>query len=189
MSPRNLHFVRPLATTLALAALVTVGAACSSSSTSSSQPAGGTSSPQSTGPTGPITSAAPTTTGASGSGNGPNPCTLVTAAEVQAILGTAASPTGPTDENRGSVCKWHPGNGSSVLVQVFHGKAFYDPSVQAPTATKLTAVGDTAYLDAFGTTRAAVGFLKGDVAVFIDGFQITSAQAVVAAARDAASKV
>ncbi|HEY5012214.1 MAG TPA: DUF3558 family protein [Acidimicrobiia bacterium] len=184
MHLRNRTVARPFATTLALATLITSGAACSSSGKSSARTTGSTAAQA--GQTG---TAGSTTTGAPSSGNGPNPCTLVTAAEVQAILGANASPTGPTEENRGSVCKWHPGNGSSMLVQVFHGKEFYDPSIQAPKATKLTGVGDTAYLDAFGTTRAGVGFLKGDVAVFIDGFQITSSQAVVAAARDAASKV
>ena len=47
-----------------------------------------------------------------------------------------------------------------------------------------------AYLDDFGTTRVAVGFLKGDTAVFIDGFQSPGGgDAVVAAAKTAAANV
>jgi hypothetical protein len=188
MPARLPRIARPLAATLALAALITTGAACSSSSKSSSPTSG---SGSGSGPTVSSVVGGQTTpaTAAKTGGNGPNPCAIVTAAEVQAITGSAASPTGPTEENRGSVCKWHPGNGSSVLVMVFHGKEFYAPSMQAPKATKLTGIGDDAYLDAFGTTRADVGFLKGDTAVFIDGLSVTSPNAVVAAARDAASKV
>jgi hypothetical protein len=188
MPTRMLRTARPLAAALALGALITMGAACSSSSGKSASPSssGGSAATPTSSAVGSSTSPA---TAAKSSGGDPNPCTIVTAAEVQAITGTAASPTGPTQQNRGSVCTWHPGNGTSLLVQVFHGKEFYAPSIQAPKATKLTGIGDDAYLDAFGTTRVGVGFLKGDVAVFLDGLSITSADAVVAAARDAASKV
>jgi hypothetical protein len=184
MPTRMPRTTRPLAATLALAALITTGAACSSSGASSAPKSGARSTSTS------ISSAVggqttPATAAQTSSGGDPNPCTLVTAAEVQAIIGTTASPSGPTDQNRGSVCTWHPGNGSSLLVKVFHGKEFYAPSIQAPKATKLTGIGD----DAYGSTRVGVGFLKGDVAVFIDGLSITSANAVVTAARDAASKV
>jgi hypothetical protein len=95
--------------------------------------------------------------GSSGSeSDGPNPCTIVSAADVQAVLGTTATPSGPKRENRGHQCTWHPGNGSSVLVQVYQGKEFYDPALQAPSAKKLSGIGDDAYLDDFGTTRTAV---------------------------------
>jgi hypothetical protein len=184
----SLRPVRPFAAAVAVAALITTGAACSSSSNAASKAT--TSNPQATSPSADRgTQTTQPAQAAKTSGDTPNPCTIVTAAEVQAITGTAATPTGPTNENRGTVCHWRPGNGSSVLVQVFHGKAFYDPSMQAPSAKKLTGIGDDAYLDDFAPMRAGVGFLKGDVAVFIDGLQITSSDAVVAAARDAASKV
>lgn len=170
---------RPFAAAAAVAALITTGTACSSSSPAATDATTQTTQPNQPGqPTQPAKSSDDT----------PNPCTIVTAAEVQAITGTAATPAGPTNENRGSVCHWRPGNGAAVLVQVFRGKEFYDPSIQAPTAKKITGIGDDADVDAFGTTRVGVGFLKGDVAVFIDGLQITSSDAVVAAARDAASK-
>jgi hypothetical protein len=178
---------RLITSTLLIAVLGIGAAACSSSGSKAAGEKTGT--PTSTGTqvsgTG-VVNAPSTGTGGS---DGPDPCTIVTAAEVQAILGTSATPTGPTSENRGHQCTWHPGNGSSVLVQVFRGKEFYDPSVQAPTAKKLAGIGDDAYFDDFGTTRAAVGFLKGDTAVFIDGFDIMSSSAVVAAARDAVTKV
>jgi hypothetical protein len=177
----SLRPARPFAAAVAVAALITTGAACSSSSHAASKP------PRSTNDHATQTTQPADT--AKSTGATPNPCTIVTAAEVQAITGTAATPTGPTNENRGTVCHWRPGNGSSLLVQVYHGKQFYDPSMQAPKATKLAGIGDDAYLDAFGTTRAEVGFVKGDVAVFIDGLQITSSDAVLAAARDAAGKV
>jgi hypothetical protein len=177
--------VRPFVAGVAALLLVATGAACSARASADSK------TPQS------IAAGSPTTTGTRVAGTGlvsaparsPNPCTLVTAAEVKAILGVAAGTTGPTNENRGSDCKWSPGTGGSVLVQVFKGKEFYDPAVQAPQAKKLAGVGDTAYLDASGTTRVDVGFLKGDVAVFVDGFQVASSDAVVAAAKDAASKI
>lgn len=174
--------VRPFVSALVLAALASGAAACSSSSSTASKADTG--------------SATSTTSRVSGTGAvsvtdsaGPNPCTIVTAAEVQAILGAAATASGPKSENRGHTCTWHPGKGSSVLVRVFQGKQFYDPSMQAPKAKKLTGIGDDAYLDDFGTTRGAVGSLKGDTAVFIDGFEITGPDAVVAAAKDAATKV
>ena len=123
----------------------------------------------------PPTDAESAGSGSDSGSSGPNPCEIVTAAEVQTILGAAATPKGPEEKNRGSVCTWDQGNGGSVLVQVFHGKEFYSPEMQAPKATKLAGVGDEAYLDAFGSTRVAVGFLKGDTAVFIDGmFGVTS---------------
>jgi Protein of unknown function (DUF3558) len=185
MQINSVRRARPAAAALALAALITTGAACSSSSgTSAAKPSGSTRA--ASGAT--RASTAPAADTAQGTDGGPNPCTIVTAAEVQAILGAAASPSGPTDENRGTACKWH-GNSSSLLVLVYHGKEFYSPEMQAPKATKLTGIGDDAYLDAFGTTRAGVGFLKGDIAVFLDGLQVTSPDAVVAAATDAASKV
>lgn len=53
----------------------------------------------------------------------------------------------------------------------------------------VTGIGDDAYFDDFGTTRAGVGFLKGDIVVFVDGVDIASSAAVLGAARDAASKV
>jgi len=174
---------RTLSTALLLAALAAGAAACGSSSSNAAKPASGatpTSARSQVSGTGPVS--AP-------SSGGPNPCTIVSAADVQAIAGAAATPSGPKHENRGDVCTWHPGNGTSVLVQVFQGKQFYDPSMQAPHAKKLSGIGDDAYLDAFGTTRAAVGFLKGDTAVFIDGFDVTSPDAVVSAAKDAAAKV
>jgi hypothetical protein len=180
---------RLLTSTLLIATLGVGVAACSSSGSNGA--ASDRSDP----------SGAPTTTGAQvagtgvvnapsgGSDDGANPCEIVSAADVQAILGTTAKPSGPTSQNRGHQCTWDPGNGASVLVQVFQGKEFYDPSMQAPSAKKLSGIGDAAYLDDFGTTRSAVGFLKGDIAVFIDGFQITGSAAVVAAARDAVSNV
>jgi hypothetical protein len=180
----QINSVRRAAAALALAALITTGAACSSSSGKSAAKASGSTRAAADATR---SSTAPAAA-AQSTGSEPNPCTIVTAAEVQAILGTAASPTGPTDENRGTQCKWD-GNSSSLLVLVYHGKEFYSPEMQAPKAKKLTGIGDDAYLDAFGTTRAGVGFLKGDIAVFIDGLQVTSPDAVVAAATDAASKV
>jgi hypothetical protein len=184
--PLHRHHCRLFASALALAMLITAGAACSSSSKSAGGPASG-----STG------IGAPTTTGAKVAGTGEvsapsrgtNPCTLVSDDEVKAILGTTATASGPTNANRGANCKWNLGTGASLLVQVYTGKTFYDPAVQAPKATKLAGIGDDAYLDASGTTRVDVGFLKGNTAVFIDGFQVASADALTAAAKDAASKL
>jgi hypothetical protein len=181
--PLHRQCSRLFVSTLALTLLVTTGAACSSSSKSAGAPATGI--------------GAPTTTGArvAGTGevaapsSGTNPCTLVSGDEVKAILGTTVAASGPTNANRGADCKWNLNTGASLLVQVYSGKTFYDPAVQAPQATKLTGIGDDAYLDASGTTRVDVGFLKGSTAVFIDGFQVASADAVTAAAKDAASKV
>lgn len=177
---------RLLTSTLLIAALG-VGAAACSSSDSLGAAADKAGTPTST--TSQVAGTGVVNAPSGRSDDGPNPCTIVSAADVQAILGTAAKPTGPTSENRGHQCTWHPGNGSSVLVQVFQGKEFYDPSMEAPKAKKLSGLGDDAYLDDFGKTRTAVGFLKGDTAVFIDGFQITGSAAVVAAARDAVNNV
>jgi hypothetical protein len=190
MELRSVPGVQRIATALTLAALVTTGAACSSSnSKTSSKPSDSTAAKsEDTGSTTPQTDAQ--NVGSASDSDSPNPCEIVTAAEVRTILGAAATPKGPENKNRGSVCTWNEGNGGSVLVQVFHGKEFYSPEMQAPKATKLAGVGDEAYLDAFGSTRVSVGFLKGDTAVFVDGmFGVTSSDAVVAAAKDAASKV
>jgi Protein of unknown function (DUF3558) len=147
---------------------------------------------QTTPTTSPPTSAG-TTTRSVGSGSssakGANPCTLVTPAEVQAIVGTVPKPVGPTSANRGTSCKWDTGKGSFVLVQVYQGKEFYSPTAQASSPKNLAGIGDQAFEEASGTTTVNVGFLKGTTAVFISGFYVKSADAVVQAAKDAASKV
>jgi Protein of unknown function (DUF3558) len=175
-------------TSALLIATLAAGAAACSSSGSKGAAKSGSDSPKSTGSQVSGTGVVNAPSGGSDS-DGPNPCTIVSAADITAITGAAATPAGPKRENRGRQCTWHPGNGASVLVQVYQGKQFYDPSMQAPSAKKLTGLGDDAYLDDFGTTRTAVGFLKGDTAVFIDGFAIKSSDAVVAAARDAVKNV
>ena len=175
--------IRSVSTALLLAALAAGAAACGSSSSNAAKSGSGatpTSERSQVSGAGPVSAS---------SDDGPNPCTIVSAADVQAIAGAAVKPSGPEHKNRGDICTWNPGNGTSVLVQVFHGKEFYDPSMQAPKAKKLSGIGDDAYLDDFGTTRTAVGFLKGDTAVFIDGFEIKSSDAVVTAAKDAAAKI
>lgn len=174
--------LRPLACALTIAALGAGAAACSSSSSSSSKSGASTSS----------TSAGSQVSGAgpvSAPSGGPNPCTIVSAADVTAITGSSATPSGPKSVNRGVNCTWHPANGGSLLVQVYQGKQFYDPSMQAPNAKKLSGIGDDAYLADFAPTRAEVGFLKGDTAVFIQGLSVTSSDAVVTAAKDAAANV
>jgi hypothetical protein len=160
--------------------------ACGSSAKKSSGPNASTTSTSA--PSG--SSSTPTNAPAkSSSSGGANPCTLVTSADVQAIIGSVPAPTGPRSENRGVDCKWDAGNGSFVTVQVFHGKEFFAPASQANSPKNLAGVGDQAFEDASGTTSVNVGFLKGSTAVFIFGFNVKSADAVVAAAKDAASKV
>src|SRR4051812_36834090 len=104
--------IRPVTTALLLAALAAGAAACGSSSSHAAKSASGgtpTSERSHVSGTGPVSAS---------SDDGPNPCTIVSAADVDAILGTNASPSGPKSENRGHQCTWHPGNGASVLVQV-----------------------------------------------------------------------
>jgi hypothetical protein len=108
---------------------------------------------------------------------------------VAAIIGSTPKPVGPTTANRGTNCKWNTSSGSFVLVQVFQGKEFYSPAAQSNSPKSLAGVGDQAFEDASGTTSVNVGFLKGSTAVFISGFYVKSADAVVQAAKDAASKV
>jgi len=108
---------------------------------------------------------------------------------VAAVIGSTPKPVGPTTANRGSNCKWDDGKGSFVLVQVYQGKQFYAPTAQANSPKNLAGLGDHAFEDASGTTSVNVGFLKGSTAVFISGFYVKSADAVVQAAKDAASKL
>jgi hypothetical protein len=108
---------------------------------------------------------------------------------VTAIIGSAPKPVGPTTANRGTNCKWDDGKGSFVLVQVYQGKGFYSPSAQANSPQNLAGVGDQAFEEVSGTTSVNVGFLKGSTAVFISGFYVKSADALVQAAKHAASKV
>ncbi len=61
-------------------------------------------------------------------------------------------------------CKWTAGT-SFLSVSVYKGKEFYAPSQQAPGATKLTGVGDDAFV-----SQALAGAIKGDIVVVIGGY-------------------
>jgi hypothetical protein len=185
MRPGRTFGSRQVVAATALVIVALVATSCSSSSKPAAGSSGGTTTqaPKST------STPAKTAKAGGASSKGTNPCTLITPAEVQAIVGTVPKPVGPTSANRGTSCKWDTGKGSFVLVQVYQGKEFYAPSAQSNSPKNLAGVGDQAFEDASGTTTVNVGFLKGSTAVFISGFYVESADAVVQAAKDAASKV
>jgi hypothetical protein len=174
----------------ALLSFIVLLAACggddsSSKDSSSSTTVAGTSS---------TTAAASTATtassgGSTASGNTPDPCSLITDAEATAILGGTVTRGSATSAFRGHDCKWtNAATAGNVLVQVYKGRAFYNPSVHGKTSD-LSGVGDEAFVTASGTTTVTVGIRKGDTVVFITGFYVKSADAVTAAAKDAASKM
>jgi hypothetical protein len=168
--------------TVALLGVVAFGAtACSSSS---SKDAAGNGAGGSTAQT-----TATTVKSVPASSKGPNPCELITAAQAQQILGKPATAQGPKSEFRGTDCHWSASGGGSVLVQVYQGKEFYDPSLQGNKPQKLAGVGDDAFVDDFGTTRTTVGFIKGDTVVFINGVDIASSATLVSVAKGVAANV
>jgi hypothetical protein len=170
----------------AMIGLLAIGAtACGSSSKSSAGNGAGST-------TTVAKSSSTTTGGTSGdttSAKGPNPCSLITDAQAQQILGGTATNDGPKSENRGTNCNWKTSNGGFVLVQVYEGKEFYDPQMQGNNPTKLPGVADDAFVDDFGNTRTMVGFIKGNTVVFIDGDDIASSTALVNIAKGVAANV
>lgn len=100
---------------------------------------------------------------------GPDPCTLVTDAEVSQWLGGTATHGPATSQFRGKDCKWTAGN-SFLLVQVYVGKEFYSPKEQAPDGTSVSGIGDSAF-----TSQALAGAIKGDTVVIVGGMGAANA--------------
>jgi hypothetical protein len=100
---------------------------------------------------------------------GPDPCTLLTDAEVSQWLGGAASHGPATSQFRGKDCKWTV-DGNFLSVQVYVGKEFYAPKEQAPDGTSVSGIGDSAF-----TSQALAGAIKGDTVVIIGGMGAANA--------------
>ncbi|MFF3062794.1 DUF3558 family protein [Streptomyces sp. NPDC057909] len=77
-----------------------------------------------------------------------NPCTLVSAADLSNILGTAVTQQeGPTEEFRGKSCKYTFPDGGVVgeghlAITTWHGRAFFSPGTLA--LDKVSGIGDEA---------------------------------------------
>jgi len=94
---------------------------------------------------------------------GPDPCTLVTDAEVSQWLGATATHGPATSQFRGKDCKWTAGD-SFLLLQVYVGKGFYSPKDQAPDGQSVSGIGDSAFV-----SQALGGAIKGDTVVIVGG--------------------
>ena len=72
-----------------------------------------------------------------------DPCSLVAAAELVDLLGTAPAPVGPTEQFRGQTCDWNAPSGASVSLTVWPGRGFF---LEDPSAVAVGGLGDAAHL-------------------------------------------
>jgi hypothetical protein len=87
-----------------------------------------------------------------------DPCTLVAAAELQALLGAAPAPVGPSEQFQGRTCNWNAPSGESVSLTVWQGRQFFSDD---PSAVAVSGLGDAAhYVD---NVVDAVTWRQGDL--------------------------
>jgi hypothetical protein len=107
---------------------------------------------------GPATVAGPPSTAAA------DPCTLVTATELAALLGAAPGAVGPRDQFRGRTCDWSTPSGASLSLTVWSGRQFF---LDDPAAVAVPALGDAAHFE--DNVVDAVTWRQGDVTAQLTG--------------------
>jgi hypothetical protein len=93
-----------------------------------------------------------------------DPCTLVTSAELQDLLGDVPSPVGPTERLRGRSCDWRVPGGASVSLTVWPGREFF---LDDPATVAVTGLGDAAHV--VDNVVGAVTWRQGDVTAQLTG--------------------
>jgi hypothetical protein len=126
---------------------------------------------QSASPTVPPQQTATTTKAPTGSSSGAtaDPCTLLSADQVSAVLGGAVDIKGPAETGGGRNCTFErsDGSGAHVLVQVFKGAQYFSPAQQATAPEPIPGVGDASFLDSPDGQPRMAGYRTGDTVVFL----------------------
>jgi hypothetical protein len=101
-------------------------------------------------------------------GDGPDPCSLLTEADVSDVAGAEVTGVeGPTSGNRGMSCKWtFPSNlVGEVALSVWVGSEFYPPGTITEGFEEVPGIADTAHRTTGGGLVCTMLFLSGEIVV------------------------
>ena len=117
----------------------------------------------------PSTSAesSPPSTGVSSDGTA-DPCSLLTPDEAAALVGGPVTVGSVASSAGGQNCEYTTTGGSAyVLVSVFEGAQYYDPSIGVNDPVVLSGIGDRAFIEGDPSAAPIAGFIKGGTVVSI----------------------
>jgi len=97
-----------------------------------------------------------------------DPCSLLTADEAAGLVGGAVTVGSVASSAGGQNCEYTLTGGSAyVLVSVFKGAQYYDPSVGITDPLVLSGIGDRAFIEGDPSAAPIAGFIKDDTVVSI----------------------
>jgi len=129
----------------------------------------------------------------------PNPCTLLTNAQVAKVLGSKVVEATPTGNGRYGMCTWKGANMArpdampaqrSLIVQVSTTTeaAFKKVAEQTPGAVRIAGIGETAY-STHGALKSVNAFRHGYALMVVAGLTVDPLATAKAAAKLAVAKL